>query len=398
MALALTALVGASSASANTFNTSVETTKWSGGLIGKNHQLKFLDEVGFLNTFTCTGASFSGETTAKTNGEILVTPTLSGCSYLGNPVIWHMNGCKYRLLPGGPVGLQLIGKVDIVGCETAMDGEVPGSCMITVGNQKGIGTVQYVNGEEAGKKVVTAIFNLTGIQFTTHWCAQGQVGTFYGGTYNPGEWKIKGTTSGGTATDVWVESSPLPPPSVFSAEEAPLTVTGTDTGMKLRIGNGFAGHNLSCGSYTLKGTSVTGLNESLAMTPIWKECTVGGFKVPDEFINAFGCHFVLYPSGKFEVAGKECAEYPMFINRPGCIATIGPQVIPAEFTYTNQGSGKLRTISMAGTTVKGQLTATFMGPWCYVQGTHKGAEVKLYSPSKLVATNSLGKQQGISIE
>jgi hypothetical protein len=390
MALALIAVAGASMASANNFKANVESTNWGGSLSGKNHTLTLEDSSGNSEQSACSSVAFSGQTTKKTSSDLTVTPQLGNCSYLGYSLGWAINGCKYRFHAGA--GPSLVGSVDIVGCEKPMTLSIAG-CTKEIGNQNGIGTVEYKN-VGAGTSV-TFIAHLTGIKFTVKGCIGISSGTFYKGSYN-GEWTVKGTTAGGAAASVEVESTSAAPITKFAAEEAPVTIAGVGSTSSTTYFKTIGGNLTNCKSYTLSGTAASVTSEEITLKPTYKECTVSTHSVPDGYVSAGSCSYVFHANGKFDIAGASCASNPMTITQAGCLVTIGPQSgLSSGFKFVNEGSGKLRAIALSGTS--GPVVAyTATGPLCTSQGASTGGQI--FSTAKLSATNSKGEPQGISIE
>jgi hypothetical protein len=389
MALALTAFAGAGVASANNFKTTIAPVGWTGSLTGKNHVLT----VG--EAFTCSGVGFSGENKIKSSSELTVAPELSGCIHNGQgPASFAMHGCKFRFHPGA--GPSLVGTVDIVGCETPMSNTaVP--CITEIGNQSGLGTVTYKN-VATSPSTVTAIAKLSSITYTRSSGCTGGNGTFNDGTY-VGEWTLKGFSNpGGVPTAVEVESTSAAPFIRFGAEEAPVTISGTGSGNKAINGGG---NGVNCSVYSLSGTSASTTTEALTLTPSFKGCTVGGEAVPDGFVTAGGCSYVFHVGGSLDIAGATCASNPISATRAGCVLTIGPQSGLSGFTgikYTNEGSGKLRKISLTGSGYIEGVAFTTVGPKCGTAGTYNGIGSLRVTTPALTATNSKGAAQGISIE
>jgi len=385
MALALIAFAGAASASANYFQGSATPEAVNGSLTGKAHNLLLNGE-----SFTCSGVAFSGgEILGKTGNQVTVTPELTSCSHNNEATSWVTNGCKFRFNPGNG---SLVGWIDIVGCETPMSNNSFG-CLTKIGNQNGVGTVTYQNGLSGGVAIVTAVANLNSITFTRSGgpCLGGPLGTFNNGTYT-GEWIMKGSTKGVPANLEVVSTTP-PANTNFVAEEAPVTISGVGTGTNTRM-KPMAGNMLACESYSLSGTSASASAESISLVPSYKGCKVGGETVPDNFVSAGGCSYVFHVNGKFDIAGATCASNPITLTRAGCIVTIGPQSGLPGVGFWNQGSGKLRTVSVIGTAEN--VVATAVGPSCPSPGVH--ADGKILSSAKLTATNASGALQGFSVE
>ncbi len=386
MALALTALIGAPAASANWFKSAGEPETWSGSRAGKNHTLNLGGEV-----FSCENTSFSGTASSKSVREITTTPELGNCVWVNGTVVgWATNGCKYRF-HAGP-GSELKGTVDITGCEKPMTMSAAG-CTITIPNQSGLGPVTYKN-VTGSPKTVTAVAALTSITYTRSGvCGSGSAGTYSNGTYS-GEWTVKGLLSGVPA-NVEVEATSPAVPSLFAAEEAPVTLSGSNLSSATYF-KAIGGNLTSCKNYSLSGSSASASASTITLTPTFKECTVGGEAVADGNVSAGGCSYVFHANGVFDIAGATCASNPMKVVGAGCTSTIGPQSgIASEFTYTNQGSGKLRTVAIGGSS-GAKITYTSVGSSCASEGTLSTG--RILSSVTLSATNSGGAQQGLSVE
>jgi hypothetical protein len=390
MALALTAFAGAGTASASEFRSpgaGAGLTTWDGSRTGANHTVS----VGNGEKISCSNVSFSGNMLGETFPQITVTPELSGCIWKGAGVSWAMHGCKYRFDAGvGYASQPMSGTLDIVECETPMSVELSG-CKVSIGNQNGIGTVEYVNGLVEGHKVVYAKAKLGGLTYTRTGCTGS--GTFGSGEYN-GEWIVKGTRNG---SPVAVEVEPGGP-SRFAGEEAPLTITGSsakDAGFLIFPGLS----SLRCTEHTLSAASAVAAPESITVTPVYKGCVFlgqpegTGGKTQQ---SMGGCSYVLHASGGFDIVGATCASNPITISALGCIVTVGPQSHGSNLlTYTNGGSTKGRSVTSGGEMpfIEYSKSATCPG------GGKKGATDGIYkSVDRFTATNSGGLQQGFWVE
>jgi hypothetical protein len=375
MALALTAFAGASAASAAQFKAGAEPQTWSGSRSGPNHSIYVGEGIG------CSGVAFYGETKTKTTGELTVTPELSGCSIQGVGAAWQMNGCKYRF-HAGP-GASMYGTMDIVNCEKPMKLGMP-KCNTEIGNQTGLGTIEYKN-VGAGESV-TVIAKLKGIKYTRSGTCWGFPGTFSDGEYN-GQWTVKGLTS-------TVEVAPTPV-TKFVVEEAPATIAGAYSGTINQFKAIGLGGSVNCNNYSLKGTLASTSAEAITLTPTFKECKVAEAAVPDGYVSAGSCSYTFHMNGTFDIVGASCASKPITITGAGCIVTIGPQSgLSYNLAYTGAGSGKSRSVSISGGVQKFTYTAT--GGGCVEPGTFIGGTIN--SPSNLTATNSGGAAQGIWLD
>jgi len=376
-ALALTALIGAGTASAATFKApgagaEAETT-WSGTRSGANHKLSLGGD-----TFNCSNVSFAGGMLGWESSEANVNPELKNCSWLST-VSWVTNGCKFRFRANA--GGYPAGTVDIHSCTKPLTMTAAG-CQLEVGNQNGIGTVEYKTTVTEGKNSIAILANLKNITYTRvggSGCAVNKPGTFSDGTYT-GEWTVKGTRGGSSVPiEVGVGSS-----TKFAVESAPATITGTGTGGTLFKNLG--GNSPSCKGYSLSGTMSATSEEAITVAPTYKECTgPGGQALPEGYVRRGSCSYVFHVNGTFDIAGASCATDPMTITSNGCVTVIGPQSgIAGTFAFLNEGGwGAFRTISMSGSTTG--VTYTNMGPLCTFQGTASTGQIN--SPAKLSATS-----------
>lgn len=389
MALALTAMLGVASASADKFNVSVEPNKWSGSISGGEHKLNFGE------TYECSTASFTGgEIKTKSFEKAAVSPELASCRFRGVLFVnWKTNGCKFLFHAGGGG----IGTIDITSCEKPMTVEASG-CKIEIDNQRGLGPVTYKN--DAKLETITASAALKGITYTRSGsCTSWSNGTFSDGTYT-GAWTIKGSTTSGISASTWDESAAVPPISAFAFEQAPATVNSGNVELGVLSENG--GNAVSCKKFSLSGSSSSALTGTLSLVPSFKECTMGttgGPKaIPDSNISVGSCSYVPNANGGFAIGGEGCASNPMsFTNSLGCVVTVGPQSYAGGLTFRSEGVGKSQTLSVpSGTgevaTFTG-VTYTATGASCAKPGTYSTAKLTL--AAKLTATTSLGAAQGI---
>jgi hypothetical protein len=397
MALALIAFAGAGAASANYFKAGVEPEAWNGGLSGKKHTLT----LGSFPNFVCEKVAFSGETKAKTQTQLTVTPELDKCEHVtGASQTWTMNGCKFRFNQGG--GTPLVGTMDIVGCEKPMEYKeyTQSSCTSTIGNQSGLGGVEYQNILVGGVPAVRIIAKLTGITYTSE-CK----GPSSNGTYQ-GEWTVTGATiPGGVAAAAEVEAPPPGPFNKFAVEEAPATLAGATVGQTLGATAAFyfdeSKLGIRCESTTYSGTASSLTQTSIVVTPKYHGCSylsesAEKISIPD--ISVGGCSYEISAPGGFSVVGSTCASKPLTVSVSSCVYSVGPQAVSSKgLLYTNEGLGKSRKVKMsqpAGLTPG--LTYTATGSGCYKAGTYSTG---IYRGSgTFSATNSKGVAQGFWAE
>lgn len=387
MALALTAMLGVASASADKFNVSVEPNKWSGSISGEEHRLNFGE------TYECSTASFTGgEIKTKSFEKAAVSPELGSCRFRGVLFVnWQTNGCKFLFHAGGGG----FGTIDITSCEKPMSVEKSG-CKIEIDNQRGLGPVTYEN--SAKLETITAKAALTGITYTRSGsCTSWTNGTFSNGTYS-GAWTIKGSTTSGIPASTWDESAAVPPIGAFAFEQAPATVKSESvSGARFPLMTENGNNGVLCKRFGLSGSSSSALTGTLSLVPSFKECVVGNTVVPDSNISVGSCSYILHANGAFDIGGEGCASNPIsFTDAVGCVVTVGPQSFAAGLTFKSEGVGKLQTLSIPSS---GEGSASFTGVTytagtsCPKPGTYSTS--KLLVRGKLLATTSLGAAQGI---
>jgi hypothetical protein len=373
MALALIAFVGASSASAAAFEIpgagSESSTTWNGVRTGKAHVLQL---GAGEETFSCENVSFSGQMKGESTTELTVSPELGNCTWFGKyPVVWAMNGCKFRLNTGP-------GTLDIVGCEKAMTFTTPG-CAVEIGNQNGIGSVTFKSSEVEGLKTVTAAASLSGITYTrTQASACGgssKIGTFSNGTYN-GEWTVK--------------------PAHFATEATPAEILAKGNAKMFKFHGGLA---LSCPHFEATGFVGPVNSESITLNSVkfGSECISMGVWVTPSMGS---CSLRYTASGDFQIVGPSCASNPITIigtvGAGTCTITIGPTGLKSAFGYTPEGAGSSRSLFVSSGEATG-ITHTFSGAGCNSQGTFSDG-IKPTQNLKISATKGFGSPNGLWIE
>lgn len=387
MALALTAALGVTSASADKFNVSVEPNRWRGSISGT------VQRFNFGEVYECAESNFTtDETKTKSFEKVAVYPTqITRCLFRGiHSLSWVINGCMFVFHAGGGSGTM-----DIANCTKPMWVE-SGGCRIELDNQRGLGPVTYKNSSPLA--TITATAAITNITYTRTGCSSWPNGTFSNGTLF-GAWTIEGLTGSWIPASTWIESSPVPPIGGFYFEKAPATVKSEyNAGGKLLWISENGGNGLTCNKFNLSGSSSSTATGTLSLVPSYNECNIASKAVPDSNISAGSCSYVLNAAGGFEIGGTGCASNPMsFTSSTGCVVTIGPQSFSEGLTFRSEGVGKLQTLSIPKGVEESasfsKLTYTATGESCGKPGTFSTA--KLNIRAKLVATDSLGAAQGI---
>ncbi|MGN6253925.1 MAG: hypothetical protein ACTHO8_02950 [Solirubrobacterales bacterium] len=205
-ALAATAIVGASSASAafTKFNCAVkagETCTLDGEMInGTKSPATFETEEGPI---TCTAGTAHAVMTGPEATAVETSPetgkesgvSYSGCTFLGFiNVTVNMHNCEYNFHIGGTIDItpNACGPIDFTA----------GNCTVTVPSQSGLSSVTYEN-VSTKPTDIRIIPNITGITYTgSSGCAK--PGTFTNGKYHGGTFTVRGTHPNGTFVNVSV--------------------------------------------------------------------------------------------------------------------------------------------------------------------------------------------------
>lgn len=192
--------------------------------------------------------------------------------------------------------------------------------------------------------------------------------------------------------------------AMFHAEEAPVTITGTQLEAHKFTANAGA---ISCNEASFTGESTVTETETLDIFAAYNGCTfltVGGVKV-----NMGGCHYRFNANGSVAVVGEEpigepkepttCDTTPISFAASGCTVTVGSKENQnlKTLAYKNKGEGAGRTVEVVPS-VTG-ITYTQTGVGCVIGGSgtfHNGT----YNPGRTetVGTDVFGNPVGIWVE
>ncbi len=143
---------------------------------------------------TCTHVTYSGTLTASSSSSVTVTPTYTGCTFVGLAATVTMNGCDYLVTINSAVG-NTTGNVDIV-CPTGNEVTVTApsigtaKCIVHVPPQNNLTTSTGTNLTGAGTtKELTLDINITNISYSQT-----------KGTAETGNCETKDNTTGGKYT------------------------------------------------------------------------------------------------------------------------------------------------------------------------------------------------------
>jgi Trypsin len=145
-----------------------------------------------------------------------------------------------------------------------------------------------------------------------------------------------------------MESNENRHPVKIHAESAPAVLTGKQDGEKQTVFKGDAG-TLSCAKATYSGELTETQEVEVTLTPSYSECKAFGLSAT---VDVNSCQYT------FTTAAKEEANYEgsvdlicpegkrLEITAVGCRITVEPQADLETITYTNNGSGSTREITI----------------------------------------------------
>ncbi len=203
-ALALTATVGAATASASqpTFNGShyplfVKTTggtpmKWTFG----------------ATTFKCNTA-LGKASLSSSSAELVQSMNFAGCTLGGLTAQINANGCTFNDSVSSAEGGSATGGRAIACAAGNQVTITRGTCVLQIPSQVLSGSVNYANGELSGVKVINATYALSGLKYTGGaGCAAEHIGPRENGGIT-GSWTLKAfvDNSGaeGAQINLWIQ-------------------------------------------------------------------------------------------------------------------------------------------------------------------------------------------------
>jgi hypothetical protein len=334
MALALTALTGAASASASGF----VSEEYPDYLTAYESSPFYLTAGGI--TQNCTGPSLGA--TMGNATEALTLPAIADGKCSLGPM--KMNGCKFIFYPTtatmgiGPGGC---GPITVNG----------GGCEISIGAQSGIPTT-YLNEGSGENQVVRISFNTNSLVYTQNngiYC--GGKGTFYGGKFG-GAWLLKGfqNPSHTVPTGIHVGAANglyLGGGGSLEAEAFPASVIGEQT--KTITLNTTGVGKVKCTSALFNG-EIPSSSSELSLSAEYQSCVALGLL---STINMNSCHYVLHfpGSGTADIAcGKAGDAIEVSVGEAKvCTVKVPAQTIAgASYENTGTGSGRQVIANLAG--------------------------------------------------
>lgn len=355
-AMALTAIFGATAASAAHFESEFEpTTVKSSSPYG-------LQEWHFQSTQQgCDAPPVQGTIVGGPQTVLNTTVSNAKCyyNYTAAPNL-EMNGCSFVYRLGAKTGATTFnGAIDIA-CPAGKTVAFRGgslTCKVDVPAQKNL-PAMFENVGVGKARSIKATVYATGLKHTQvegHNC-NGVLGSFSNGTWT-GSWKLEGSF-GGSAAGIWVapDGGYELPPAGIGIGGSPLKLNGGTYPMSISGSQGTQHVITLNGSKTVKcstanlSTSLSGPTAQFPVTGAYSGCTALGF--PGE-VKMNGCTYTfsvinqppyeLSYAGHADIscpAGKTIEIISISAGLVKCTVTIGSQITndTGYLVYTNQPS------------------------------------------------------------
>jgi len=374
MALAMTAVLGISSASAAQFRAEEYPTSVTGT---QTVAPKFTTwEKG--PSWTCSSMTATG-TIAAASTTLSLVPTFTGCQAFGQAATVKMNACSF-VFNNSNEQLVNTGTMD-VSCTAKNEIEVVTAiCTMKIPPQTARGPVQYAGGpvqEGPGGQSYQRKFNITpnatGFRYSLAGVGCGKTGTFEDGGLT-GSSLVKGWNAQ-HEVGVYLSNEQSANFPSFAAEKNPEVVEAEITGATNFKFPGAYPTGFSCSSLRGNGL-ISGVPKGQLTLGLrsWGGCSV----INGGAVKRNGCSFTL--AGPVSGAGSLALECPsgkaltFSLNLGACQVTVPSQGLLSSVTYANTGSGATRAIT-ANVGVKGVKYTTNSKAACGTEGLQTNGEM-----------------------
>jgi hypothetical protein len=359
-AAALTALLGAGTASAAQFRAEEYPTTVTGT---QTVAQKFTTwEKG--PTWTCSNVTTVGTISAAST-TLSLAPTFTGCAFAGQAASVKMNTCKY-VYKNSSEQMVNTGTIDISCSKAGDEIEVVASiCTLKIPAQAARSSVQYSGGPvqegpggEGYKRKIGINLNATGFTYSLSGFVCGKTGTFEGGVLT-GSHQLLGKNAQ-HEVGIYLSNEQSANFPMFVSEEYPEVV---EAALSEGVHFGFASGGISCSAMRGNGliTSVPKGQLILGLRSL-PGCTFPA--------KRNGCSFTL--AGPIGGSGSMAIECP-----PGKELTFGPVwsctvTVPSQgglgpVTYSTKGTGATREITASVNAKNLKYTASKI---CFNAGTY----------------------------
>jgi hypothetical protein len=344
-AMALTALLGAGTASASQFRAEEYPTSVTATQSGQ-HIFKLTGK-----NLICDSVTMSG-TFAKASNTANLTPVFKTCKLAGTAATVTTKSCTFVLSSNeAPTsdGLAIACSAgDLIEAKTAL-------CRVTIPAQAGLGAVSVDNtfGKKSRNRTITTTLSITGLEYTEIGLACGSPGTYKTGSYS-GTSVTKGFNA---AAEHWVgvyvgkEQTDIPP--YFEAASFPQTVTAQENYSYVYLPNW--GTSFPCTTMIGISTWTSFANQVDQPISAWEGCSSIGK------ISMNSCKFTLrgvtsepYPfsepksivaDGTLGISCTNAGDAITFKVLSGCLNRIPPQSGLAGVHFVNTEIEGNRSIS-----------------------------------------------------
>lgn len=406
LALALTALLGAASASASQFRAEEYPTTAS-ATQGGTHTITVPQAKAKCETATASG------TMSEASSALTLTPAYQKCVFMGVSATVSANSCNYVFHSTNET-VPYTGSVDIACAKEGEAIEVKTSlCTLKLPAQTSLGAVELADSSKHGSnRTITATLNVTGLKYTEVGTYCPESGTHENGAY-AGSYVVKGVNEKTEhAVGVYVDNHVVESPPLFEAEKYAAVVNGVQGGMGFNFPTASGGQGgFNCNAFAGNGKMTAASGELIENLAKWSGCYFGGeFKV-----SRNGCSLAFHATtgeafGSMGIACPEGAQITFTTPFLACKVSIPPQSGLNSFEIVNSGTGTARAmeakISVSGIKYKTESGLCTHGT--YEDGSMAGAwSLKGYVLSGEVEINDegthrieykTGEPQGIWVE
>jgi hypothetical protein len=349
---------------------------------------------------TCTAAALAGTSATGTDTELTLTPTYSGCKdSFGRTVHISVNGCSYRFHATSGSGATYTGDWDVVcAAGKAIEYKITSGgavvCTVSVGSQSGVGPMHFQNttsGESTDLQIGFEAANLKSTTVGGFFSCGVSEGAHTEGIYT-GASTLSAESTGGGPLDVLVAKDAegirfiAENTSVPEQHEHALLAATQSTTQEFTAGEGFG--PVTCTAAALAGTSATGTDTELTLTPTYSGCKDSFGRTVHISVN--GCSYRFHATsgsgatytGDWDVvcAAGKAIEYK--ITSGGavvCTVSVGSQsgVGPMHFQNTTSGESTDLQIGFEAANLKSTTVGHFLNcgvsEGTHTEGTYTGA-------------------------
>ncbi|HMJ71911.1 MAG TPA: hypothetical protein VK471_00955 [Solirubrobacterales bacterium] len=389
MAMLITAVAGATSASAAQFRAEEYPTSLKGTQTS-TYKLK----AGNNASLQCSTVNETATLSAPAS-SVTMTPELKVCQFAGTNATVTINSCQYVLnstseseYPQYDEPPPAVPATFAVACSVpgdAIEIKVLGGCILKVPAQTGLqaSLTDSKFTDRSSNRNITQSVNATGVKYSSTSCLGLSNGLHEDGTWT-GSSVLTGA-NGGYAVGVYLANQQIEPPLVFSTEGYSWSIE-SESAVEMKMNMG--GTGIECSAFKANG-SLPVASDRLGLSVSQWTCALG-----NQFnVNMNGCTLEAQATGK----GHSSAWGVLNVNCPGgaaitfsalwgtCNVSIPAQTNRSGLTFETIGSGASRKVDVGMNVTGLKYTGSSGLSWC--QGTHEDLSLtlehlKLQSPGQ----------------